>query len=104
MVFEVGSFSKKYNKEGVALCHLHIYQDDSPEIARHIAFRDYLRVNRAVALNYSELKRQLAAECTDDINAYMNGKDTFIRKIEVTAMEEQPTLDSHSTNQSVNFD
>jgi len=61
--------------------HLHLFQQESAEIAKHLAFRDYLRVNPDVALQYSHLKRQLAAKHTFNIQAYMNGKDGFIRQV-----------------------
>lgn len=63
------------------IVHLHLFQQGSAEIEKHLAFRDYLRVNPDVALQYSHLKRQLAAKHTYDIQAYMDGKDGFIRQI-----------------------
>ncbi len=40
---------------------MHIYQfDNTQEILRHLAFRNYLRENPAIATTYGTLKKQLA--------------------------------------------
>ncbi len=51
---------------------------DSPELARHLAFRDHLRTHAAQARAYAELKRTLAAQFRDDWDAYSHGKTTFV--------------------------
>lgn len=50
------------------------------EIARHLAFRDYLLAHPDEAQKYSRLKQRLAAEFPDDIKGYVNGKNDFIKK------------------------
>ncbi len=41
--------------------HIHLCVLDSEEESRHLAFRDYLRTHPAVAAEYVEIKRRLAA-------------------------------------------
>jgi GrpB-like predicted nucleotidyltransferase (UPF0157 family) len=56
------------------------------QVDRHLAFRDYLISHPLVALAYGNLKLQLAGQFPDDINSYMDGKDSFIKKHEADAM------------------
>lgn len=68
--------------------HVHIYQfDNTQEILRHLAFRNYLRENPAIATTYGTLKKQLAQAHPDSIDKYMDGKDAFIKKIEKEALK-----------------
>ena len=70
--------------------HLHIFQSDSPELTRHLAFRDYLRSHEHAAQAYAELKQRLAAEHPHDIEAYMDGKDALIKALQEAAIEWAP--------------
>jgi len=65
---------------------VHGFQSGSPHVERHLAFRDYLRAHREPARQYAELKRQLAQRFPRDIEAYMDGKDAFIKATEVQAL------------------
>lgn len=67
--------------------HVHIFQIGSKEAERHLAFRDYLRNNPDAAAKYGELKEQLANRYFDDIEAYMDGKDGFIKDLEKEAIK-----------------
>lgn len=63
-------------------CHnLYVCAEDSPELRRHLAFRDYLRAHPEDAQRYAELKRELAARHVTDINAYVDGKAEFVHSI-----------------------
>lgn len=53
--------------------HLHIYEKDNKDIFRHLAFRDYLRVNKEDAKQYGDLKAALAQKHPNNINAYILG-------------------------------
>ncbi len=75
-------FFRKDNSEGIRTHHVHIFELGSPQIDRHLAFRDYLRVHREDAQKYSELKQQLARQYPADIEQYMDGKDKFIKEID----------------------
>jgi len=62
--------------------HIHIFQQENPEIKRHINFRDYLIKHKNSAKKYSKLKRELAWKYKNDIKAYIAGKDKFIKDID----------------------
>ena len=66
---------------------VHAFAKGSPHIQRHLVFRDYLRVYAAVAEEYGALKRALAAAHPHDMEAYMDGKDGFIKEVERRALE-----------------
>lgn len=67
--------------------HVHVFQFDSEEAKRHLAFRDYLRRHPAAAIKYGELKQQLAESFADDIEAYIYGKDAFVKNLEKEAIK-----------------
>lgn len=59
--------------------HVHTYQPDHPEVARHLDFRDYLIAHPREARRYAQIKAELARQFPHDIDAYMAGKDAFIK-------------------------
>jgi GrpB-like predicted nucleotidyltransferase (UPF0157 family) len=61
--------------------HLYVCARDSAELARHVAFRDYLRQHSEVAAAYVQLKGQLAQQFSHDREAYTQGKRGFIEAI-----------------------
>lgn len=61
--------------------HLYVCPHNSPEYARHIAFRDYLRAHIEDAYAYAALKRELAARFAADRDAYTQAKSEFVEKI-----------------------
>jgi len=79
-------YFRKENKIGIRTHHVHTFEVGSPEITRHLAFRDYMIAHPVAAQQYSELKRQLAEQYPDDINGYMDGKDSFIKEMERKAL------------------
>jgi GrpB-like predicted nucleotidyltransferase (UPF0157 family) len=68
------------------LIQLHCYVDGSPEIARHLAFRDYLRENPDVAGAYSQEKARCQNLHPDNSHAYSDCKGVWIRKVEAEAL------------------
>jgi GrpB-like predicted nucleotidyltransferase (UPF0157 family) len=60
--------------------HLYVCTADSPELARHLAFRDYLRTHPEQARAYAELKRSLAAQFRSDRDAYSRSKAAFVEQ------------------------
>jgi GrpB-like predicted nucleotidyltransferase (UPF0157 family) len=62
--------------------HLHAFQAGHAEISRHLFFRDYLRSHPEEARQYASLKESLAVRFPCDIEAYMNGKDVFIKELD----------------------
>lgn len=72
----------KYNgKEHLQKHHLYVCPQDSAELKRHIAFRDYLRSNPEAVSEYSRIKKEGAALYPNDIEKYIQHKSPFIEKI-----------------------
>ncbi|MBY0156370.1 GrpB family protein [Cytobacillus pseudoceanisediminis] len=67
--------------------HVHIYEKGNPDITRHLAFRDYLRLNGEEAKQYGALKMELAKQYPFNIEAYIKGKEALVRKIEMKAIK-----------------
>jgi len=88
---EFGISGRRYfrrdNLAGVRTEQVHIFAAESPHVSRHLAFRDFLRSHPNLAQEYSQLKQRLASEYPCDIEAYMDGKDAFIRQAEARALE-----------------
>lgn len=61
--------------------NLYVCAEGSPELRRHLAFRDYLRAHPDAARQYGQLKRELAARHVTDIDTYVDGKTEFIQKV-----------------------
>ncbi len=86
---ENGIAGRRYftkQKSGERIAHMHAFGTGDPGLTRHLAFRDYLRAHPAVALEYGELKERVAAASDHDIDAYMDGKDAFIKHHEAEAL------------------
>jgi GrpB-like predicted nucleotidyltransferase (UPF0157 family) len=78
-------FFRKGNEAGIRTHHIHTFEVDSPQIERHLKFRDYMISNPEDAQQYSELKQQLANKYSDNIQGYMDGKAGFIKDIDLKA-------------------
>lgn len=68
-------------KEHLKKHHLYVCPEDSPELKRHIAFRDYLRSHPEAVREYGRIKEEGAALFPEDIDKYMNYKAPVINKI-----------------------
>ncbi len=78
----VGREAFKYDgKEHLQKHHLYVCPEDSPELKRHIAFRDYLRTHPDAVREYSHIKEEAAKQYPDDIERYIEYKSPFIEKI-----------------------
>ena len=83
-------YFRRDNALGDRTHQIHAFESDSPQITRHLAFRDYMIDNPDTAQEYSDLKRELAAKYPNDSEAYMDGKDEFIQEIDRrTAQQEE---------------
>jgi GrpB-like predicted nucleotidyltransferase (UPF0157 family) len=82
-------YFRKNSNDGARTHQVHAFELGSAHINRHLAFRDYIRSHPDIAASYSELKRRLADQHFDDIAAYMNDKDAFIKRYEAEALQWQ---------------
>lgn len=82
-------YFRKEQPSGIRTHNIHTYEIGSPEINRHLAFRDYMIAHPDVAQQYSELKRELAKQYPQDIEGYMDGKNEFVQMVEKKALEWQ---------------
>jgi GNAT superfamily N-acetyltransferase len=62
--------------------HVHAFEVGSPEIERHLKFREWMKNHPEDREAYAHLKQDLAQQYPDDINAYCLGKDEFIASID----------------------
>ena len=67
--------------------HAHCYPAGSPEIERHLAFRDYLRSNAKLALDYGAEKQRCRALHPQDSAAYSEAKHVWIQPVQAAALE-----------------
>jgi GrpB-like predicted nucleotidyltransferase (UPF0157 family)/GNAT superfamily N-acetyltransferase len=79
-------FCTRSRDDGVRLVHLHFYQQGSPQIARHLAFRDYLRAHPAAACDYEQEKRRASALHPNDSLAYNIEKAAWVTGAEARAL------------------
>ena len=79
---------KIINGEWVDLFHLHIFDEDAQEeIERHLAVSKYLNAFSLEAKEYGDLKQKLSLLYPYDIEAYCDGKDEFVQKLEQRAIK-----------------
>ncbi len=72
----------KYDgKEYMPKHHLYVCPQDSAELKRHVAFRNYLRSNPEAVSEYNRIKIEGAALYPKDIEKYIQHKSAFIEKI-----------------------
>lgn len=79
-------YFRKNDASGVRTHHVHAFVRDDPHVRRHLAFRDYLITHADAAAAYSTLKCELAARHPYDMEAYVTGKDSFIKEHEAKAL------------------
>ncbi|MDM7956866.1 GrpB family protein [Blastomonas sp.] len=75
-------YFRKDDAAGRRTHHLHSFAADSPDIERHLAFRDFLRAHPDIAERYSALKQQLVTGSVD----YIEGKAPFVLATQADAM------------------
>ena len=72
---------KYKGKEHLRKHHLYVCAQDSEELKRHIAFRDYLRNDPDAVAEYSRIKEEGARLYPWDIDRYIEHKSPFIEMI-----------------------
>lgn len=79
-------------RDGIA-CKLVIFEKSNElDIARRIAFRNYLSARHEVAAQYDVLRRTLAEECSD-VRSYYEKRNVFIEENEKRALAWQKRQD-----------
>ena len=79
-------YFRRNDASGTRTHQIHAFEVGSGEVNRHLAFRDYMRAHPTAAQAYGELKLRLAGQHPHDIEAYMDGKDAFIKTNETLAV------------------
>lgn len=74
------------NRGPVRTHNVHVFEAGNPEVERHLAFRDYLISHPETARAYGSLKKTLAEKFPTNMEAYMDGKDAFIKRTESEAL------------------
>src|SRR5918997_6721077 len=74
------------NRGAVRTHNVHVFEAGTAEVERHLAFRDYLLHHPETALSYGRLKEDLAREHPNGMEAYMDGKDAFVKEVEREAI------------------
>lgn len=80
---EFGISGRRYFRKGgdERTHHIHIFQLDNVDVERHIAFRDFLRQHSDDAKRYGKLKQSLAERYPYNIEAYIDGKNDFVKDL-----------------------
>jgi GrpB-like predicted nucleotidyltransferase (UPF0157 family) len=88
---ELGIPGRRYcsltDEKGVRVTQLHFFEAGSPQVIRHLAFRDYLRAHSAIAAAYEQEKRRAQNLHPGDVHAYTDEKAAWVRKTEALALE-----------------
>ena len=79
-------YFRKNNAAGIRTHQIHAFESGSDGAIRHLAFRDYMIAHPLAAQAYGELKQSLACQNLDSIEAYMEGKDAFVKQHEALAL------------------
>ena len=80
-------YFRKSNQQGGRTHHIHAFEAGSAEVTRHLAFRDYMIAHPGDAQRYSALKKRLAEEHPQSMDAYVDGKDRFIQEVDRKAAQ-----------------
>jgi GrpB-like predicted nucleotidyltransferase (UPF0157 family) len=78
-------FCTREDPEADRRFHVHIFESGSPEIARHLAFRDYLLAHPLEARAYEAQKERALAQHPDDRAAYQEAKSDWIKTCQIRA-------------------
>lgn len=79
-------FFRRADAAGERTHHVHVWPAGDAEVLRHLVFRDYLLARPDVARSYGDLKTDLARRHPTDVEAYMDGKDAFVKDTTAAAL------------------
>lgn len=80
----IGREAFGYNDEDKPLLmkhHLYVCHKNNAELKRHIALRDFLRMNPEYCERYSSIKIEMAKKYPHDIDSYIKGKEPVVLEI-----------------------
>jgi GrpB-like predicted nucleotidyltransferase (UPF0157 family) len=80
-------YFRRNDSTGRRTHQIHAFVEGSPHVVRHLAFRDFMCAHPTLAEQYGELKQRLAEAHPHDMEAYIDGKDGFIKEMESRALE-----------------
>ena len=80
-------YFRKSDSRGIRTHHLHAYEQGSPHIARHLAFRDYLRASSERAASYSALKLAIVAGKDAPDLSYVEAKAPLVARIDAESAQ-----------------
>ncbi len=78
-------FRKVINK--TTTHHIHMVEINNEFWQRHLAFRNYLRMNPEIAEEYGNFKLKLSEREWTDTNEYVEAKSEFIKPVEKEALK-----------------
>ena len=88
---ELGLTGRRYcplsDDNGMRLAQLHFFEAGSPQIMRHLAFRDYLRAHPNIAHSYEREKLRARDLSPEDSHAYTDEKSAWIMELEAKALD-----------------
>lgn len=79
-------YFRRDDEHRVRTHQVHAFGLGSEDAVRHLAFRDYMIAHPQIAQSYGGLKQQLAERFPGDIEAYMDGKDRFVKEHQAKAL------------------
>jgi GrpB-like predicted nucleotidyltransferase (UPF0157 family)/GNAT superfamily N-acetyltransferase len=84
---EYGIPMRRYFQKGLEhrTHNIHVFEQNNPEIDRHLKFRDWMRTHPEDMQAYADLKKNLAIRFKNDIFSYCLGKEDFIAAIDKKA-------------------
>lgn len=76
-------FRRFFQKKNTQLAYnVHVFEQGSPEINRHLLFRDWMYTHLEDREAYARLKLDLAQLHPNDLSAYCFGKEEFVSRID----------------------